>query len=122
MNLNRTLTSFCLVLLMTLCHAQNTRNIDSSRPPMPQYQAFKKEKKGLFAFLTKNNSRQLKTAEEESAAFRTRIQKVNREKIKKQKKMDKMERKKDGYFGHKRPPKKRPPGKQKFCKVCKIKH
>jgi hypothetical protein len=26
------------------------------------------------------------------------------------------------YFGHKRPPKKRPPGKMKFCKVCEIRH
>jgi gamma-glutamylcyclotransferase (GGCT)/AIG2-like uncharacterized protein YtfP len=26
------------------------------------------------------------------------------------------------YFGHKRPPKKRPPGKMKFCKVCGIRH
>lgn len=26
------------------------------------------------------------------------------------------------YFGHKRPPKKRPPGKMKYCKVCGIRH
>ena len=26
------------------------------------------------------------------------------------------------YFGHKRPPKKRPPSKMKYCKVCGIKH
>lgn len=26
------------------------------------------------------------------------------------------------YFGHKKPPKKRPPGKQKFCKVCGMRH
>ncbi len=26
------------------------------------------------------------------------------------------------YFGHKRPPKKRPPGKQKVCKECGMKH
>ncbi|MTI21651.1 hypothetical protein E1176_11525 [Fulvivirga sp. RKSG066] len=26
------------------------------------------------------------------------------------------------YFGHKRKPKKRPPGKRKFCKECKIVH
>lgn len=107
---------------MTLCHAQDTRNIDSYRPPRPQYQAYKKEKKGLFAFLKKNNSRQLKTVEEETAAFRARVQKVNRERIKQQNRIDKIERKKDGYFGHKRPPKKRPPGKQKFCKICRIKH
>ena len=26
------------------------------------------------------------------------------------------------YFGHKRPPKRRPPGKMKYCKVCCIRH
>lgn len=26
------------------------------------------------------------------------------------------------YFGHRRPPKKRPPGKMKYCKVCGIRH
>jgi hypothetical protein len=26
------------------------------------------------------------------------------------------------YFGHKRPPKKRPPGKMKYCKVCGMRH
>ncbi len=26
------------------------------------------------------------------------------------------------YFGHKHPPKKRPPGKKKFCKVCGMVH
>jgi hypothetical protein len=26
------------------------------------------------------------------------------------------------YFGHKRPPKKRPPNKMKFCKECGIRH
>ncbi|MGB3181545.1 MAG: hypothetical protein WBB45_09155 [Cyclobacteriaceae bacterium] len=26
------------------------------------------------------------------------------------------------YFGHKRPPKKRKPGKKKFCKVCEMVH
>jgi len=26
------------------------------------------------------------------------------------------------YFGHKKPPKKRPPGKKKFCKQCQMWH
>lgn len=26
------------------------------------------------------------------------------------------------YFGHKKPPKKRPPGKKKFCKHCQLWH
>ena len=42
------------------------------------------------------------------------------------KKMDKETRKPQysdpTFFGHKHPPKKRPPGKKKFCKVCGMVH
>ncbi len=122
MNLSRGIICILIMAFSIITFAQDTRNVDSPKPPRPAYQAYKKEKKGFFAFLKKDNSSQLKSAEEEKAAFRARIKKVSREKAKEQNKIDRMERKKDGYFGHKRPPKKRPPGKQKFCKVCKIKH
>jgi hypothetical protein len=36
--------------------------------------------------------------------------------------MEKPQYKDPLYFGHKRKPKKRPPGKQKFCKECGMKH
>ncbi len=38
------------------------------------------------------------------------------------KKMRKREYSDPTYFGHKRPPKKRPPGKKKFCKICELVH
>ena len=38
------------------------------------------------------------------------------------KKMRKPEYSNPAYFGHKRPPKKRAPGKKKFCKVCELVH
>jgi hypothetical protein len=41
---------------------------------------------------------------------------------KNEKMMDKPQYSDPTYFGHKRPPKKRPPGKMKYCKVCGIKH
>lgn len=45
---------------------------------------------------------------------------------KKYKKMERMMKKPQysdpSYFGHKKKPKKRPPGKKKFCKECGIKH
>jgi hypothetical protein len=48
------------------------------------------------------------------------------ENSKRYKKMDKEMRKPQysdpTYFGHKHPPKKRPPGKKKFCKVCGMVH
>lgn len=39
-----------------------------------------------------------------------------------EKKMRKPQYSDPSYFGHKRKPKKRPPGKQKFCKECGMKH
>jgi hypothetical protein len=36
--------------------------------------------------------------------------------------MEKPQYSNPAYFGHKRPPKKRPPDKMKFCKVCGIRH
>jgi hypothetical protein len=38
------------------------------------------------------------------------------------KKMRKPQYSDPSYFGHKRPPKKRRPGKKKFCKVCEMVH
>ena len=106
--------------------AQDTRNVASPTPPRPQYQAFKKEKKGLFGFLKKDKAPQQRTNEEELIAFRKRVSESYAESAKaeyKAKKLKRKEAKKGKQFhGHKRPPKKRPPGKQKFCKVCRIKH
>ena len=46
--------------------------------------------------------------------------------VKKYKKMARLMKKPQysdpSYFGHKRRPKKRPPGKRKFCKECEIVH
>lgn len=36
--------------------------------------------------------------------------------------LDKPQYSDPSYFGHKRPPKKRPPGKMKYCKVCGLRH
>lgn len=41
---------------------------------------------------------------------------------KNEKAMDKPQYSDPMYFGHKRPPKKRPPEKMKYCKVCGIRH
>ncbi|MEQ9466357.1 MAG: hypothetical protein RLN88_03045 [Ekhidna sp.] len=106
--------------------AQNTRNAETPKPRQPQYQAAKKEKKSLFSFLKKEKKAELKTAEEEKFAFRKRVNEAYRENAKveyKARKVKKKEAKKgEKFHGHKRPPKKRPAGKQKFCKICKIKH
>ena len=106
--------------------SQNTRTAESPKQPAPRYQAVKKEKKGLFSFLKKDKGLQAKTAEEERIAFRRRVSEAYKENAKEEYKADKLkwkEAKKGKQFhGHKRPPKKRKPGKQKFCKVCRIRH
>jgi hypothetical protein len=38
------------------------------------------------------------------------------------KEMEKPQYSDPSYFGHKNPPKKRKPGKKKFCKECRIRH
>jgi len=114
------------VILTGYIQAQDTRNVTNPTPPKPQYQAIKKKKKGFFSFLKKKDNVQLRTNEEELMAFRKRVSESYRENAKAEYKAYKVKRKeaKKGkqFHGHKRPPKKRPPGKQKFCKVCRIKH
>ena len=115
----RRLICFISVLFLTsLAFAQNTRSVDTPKPPRPAYQSAKKERKGSLAFLKKKN----KPPKSEVEEFRSRLQKVYKQKAKEEKLSDKARYKDPSYFGHKKPPKKRPVGKQKFCKVCKIKH
>ncbi|WP_421762776.1 hypothetical protein [Ekhidna sp.] len=120
----RRILFYSLILCLThVCLAQNTRSATTPKPPKPQYQAFKKEKKSFFAFLKKKEKGvSQKTNQEEVAEFRSRIKKVYRKKAKEEKRASKPQYADHSYFGHKRPPKKRPPGKQKFCKTCKMKH
>lgn len=126
MGMNKFFLAFFLLSICFGSLAQDTRSPDSYKPPRAQYQSSKQEKKGLFSFFKKNQKVELKTAEEESIAFRARVSQAYRENTKTAIKAEKVKRKEakkgESFYGHKRPPKKRPPGKQKFCKVCKIKH
>lgn len=111
------------IFLSGVALGQDTRSAETPKPPRPQYQAVKKEKKSLFSFLKKKKTDpHSSTKAEEVAAFRKRMKKVYKQKAKEEKLAKKPEYSDPSYFGHKRPPKKRPPGKQKFCKVCKMKH
>lgn len=51
-----------------------------------------------------------------------RLEKNRKRNRKRAKQMEKPQYSDPSYFGHKKKPKKRPPGKQKFCKECGIKH
>lgn len=108
------------ILICGWVAAQNTRSTDAPKPPRPTYQATKKEKKGVFGFLKKKEGN--RQGDNEIIEFRARLQKVYKQKAKEERLAEKPRYKDPTYFGHKKKPKKRPVGKQKFCKVCKIKH
>ncbi|WP_421871408.1 hypothetical protein [Marinoscillum sp.] len=103
--------------------AQSTRDVTSPKPPAPKYQAFKKEKKGfLWGLFKKKKKTEIKTHAEEVADFRKRMAEVQKQKAKAAKEADKPQYTNPLYFGHKKPPKKRPNGKKKFCKECGLWH
>jgi hypothetical protein len=54
--------------------------------------------------------------------FYKRREELAKQERKNEKEMAKPENSDPLYFGHKRPPKKRPPGKMKYCKVCGLRH
>ena len=47
---------------------------------------------------------------------------LDKERRKVERMADKPQYSDPSYFGHKRPPKKRPPGKMKYCKECGLRH
>ena len=59
---------------------------------------------------------EIKTHAEEVADFRKRMEKLQQEKAKAAEESNKPQYTNPLYFGHKKPPKKRPNGKKKFCK------
>lgn len=112
---------YCLLLFVVgFSYAQNTRTAESPKVPKPQYQSQKKQKSGFFSLFQKKTKKQSDKSEIEE--FRSRLKRVYKEKAKEEKLADKKRYKEHGYFGHKKPPKKRPPEKMKYCKVCQLKH
>ncbi len=112
-------TAFILIFgLSYISKGQSTRDIAPPPPPVPQYQSYKKaEKKDniLKGWFQKSN-------EDEVLAFRKKMKKVYKKKRKNEKLAEKPEFNDPLYFGHKKPPVKRPLGKRKFCKECGMKH
>ncbi len=63
-----------------------------------------------------------KTTQDLKQEYHDRME-ANAKKYKKMaKEMEKPQYSDPSYFGHKNPPKKRKPGKKKFCKECRIRH
>ncbi|MFZ9046857.1 MAG: hypothetical protein ACO2ZZ_13445 [Cyclobacteriaceae bacterium] len=106
-----------LMLAAFSLKSQSTRDVGPPKPPPPQYQSNKKMNKGFT--LSRFFKKKEKTEVEE---FRERVSESYKARAKLEKKSDKPQFKDPTYFGHKKPPKKRPPGRQKFCKECGMKH
>ena len=71
---------------------------------------------------TKSKRPKLEVTYDAERKYYQRAKRVAKEQIKAEKESQKPQYSDPMYFGHKRPPKKRPLGKQKFCKVCGMKH
>lgn len=78
----------------------------------------KKSKFGIF----RKKSRSTYNFDEKITEYEKRMEANVRERKKMAKEMEKPQYSDPTYFGHKKPPKKRKPGKKKFCKECGMKH
>lgn len=106
---------FILFFATGLVSAQTSRDVGSSSQKQgAQYNTKQKVKKGKK--LKKGKYDQLVDEYEDRMKANAKAHK------KAAKEMEKPQYSDQSYFGHKRPPKKRPLGKRKFCKECGIVH
>lgn len=106
--------SFSMIFSLTSILAQNTRDTESSSNTPIQKKSIKIFKSGKNSFF--------KTQEEGKEAYEDRMKQVAKDKKKSVKILKKPQYSDKSYFGHKRPPKRRPLSKRKLCKVCGIVH
>ena len=111
--------AFCFILLMisalSSIFAQSSRDIDNSAKTSSQI------KKSVKVFKSGKNSF-FKSQKEGKEEYEDRMKQVVKDKKKSVKILEKPQYSDKSYFGHKRPPKKRPLAKRKLCKVCGIVH
>ncbi len=114
---------FCLLVscIPWLSHAQTTtlgdRNSDESLVRMNKAQRARNSEKRQKNLL--KNAKVKHTARYE---YYARIEHIAKEKQKMLKKMAAPQYSNPLYFGHKRPPKRNPVHKMKYCKECGIRH
>ena len=91
---------------------ENATSVDPSFPQEGQYQPKAKKVSRKNRGITHN-------AQDN---FYEQRKRVSKDKRKAELELSKPQNSNPLYFGHKRPPKKRPPGKMKYCKTCGLKH
>lgn len=104
---------FCIAALAVKAQSNQPANPNSQQPSLPtKVYAPKVSKKKKGKAVTYDARDQ----------FYDRMEGLGKAKAKNEKKMLKPEYSKIQYFGHKKPPKKRPPEKMKYCKICGLRH
>ena len=76
----------------------------------------------VYAPKTSKKKKKSKVTYDARDKFYDRIEEMERDKRRVEKKKMMPEYSNFQYFGHKKPPKKRPPEKMKYCKICGIRH
>lgn len=104
---------FCLATVAL--YGQSSKDVAPPNPPAPRYQV-KKDKKLTVAKVFK------KKPKSDREIFEERMEEVAKKKKKEAKLAKKPQYSDPLYFGHKKPPKKRPLHKRKLCKTCNIVH
>ena len=104
-----------LIIGAIAAYGQTSKDVDAPRPPSAQYQSAK-PKESLTSKIFK------KKPKSDLEDFRERMKEVQKKKIKEEKLSRKPQYSNPLYFGHKKPPKKRPLSKRKLCKECNIVH
>jgi ribosomal protein L14E/L6E/L27E len=108
-----------LILVASAAFAQNSLDINP----------INSDQRTVKVFPSKSNSKSVRNKHRYDDYYDRKIKEYEdrmKENVKKYKKAARLMKKPQfsdpSYFGHKRKPKKRPPGKRKFCKECEIVH
>ncbi len=117
-------STFVLLFFIFSAYGQS-----KSDPPTSKGDDFSKKYEGInFGDNSRSKKEKLKSSpimqyyDQKIEEYRERMKKNAKKYRKMSKKMRKKQYSDPTYFGHKRPPKKRKPGKKKYCKVCNMVH
>lgn len=119
--MRKILLAVLAIVLFSSANAQSTRDVGANPPP-PVYQASKKKTGSFFTRIFGKKQQPKKGPQETQEEFEARMRAVAKQKSKEARLASKPEYSNKFYFGHKRPPKKRKPGKKKWCKICEFAH
>lgn len=111
---------FILFSFHALAQKKNTKNSQSQTQPS-SIDAFAPQRQ-YAPVQSKSKSKGCKTTYDAREDFYKRMEIVAKNRRKAEKELMKPQYSDPSYFGHKKKPKKRPPGKTKYCKECGIRH